>query len=50
MEVRLADGAVLTLFTSLHDVSHVDHFPEERKRKAFRYKLLGVSYINRDKE
>ena len=50
VEVRLADGAVLTVFTSLHDVSHVDHFTEERKRKAFRSKLSGVSYINRDKE
>ena len=50
VEVRLADGAVLTLFTALHDVSHVDHFPEERKRKAFRYRLPGVTYINRDKE
>ena len=50
VEVRLADGAVLTVFTALHDVSHVNHFPEERKRKAFRYKLPGVTYINRDKE
>ena len=50
VEVRLADGAALTMFTSLHDVSHVNHFPEDRKRKAFRYKLPGVTYINRDKE
>ena len=50
VEVRLADGAVLTAFTALHDVSHVDHLPEERTRNAFRYQLPGVSYINRDKE
>ncbi len=50
IEVRLADGAVLTALTTLHDVSHVDHFPEERTRNAFRSRLHGVSYINRDKE
>ena len=50
VEVRLADGAVLTEFTSLHDVSHVEQFPEEQQRQARLHELHGVSYVDRGKE
>ncbi len=50
VEVRLADGAVLTEFTSLHDVSHFEQFPEERQRNARLHELHGVSYVGREKE
>ena len=46
IEVRLTDGAVLTAFTSLHDVSHLDSLPEKRKTKAALYKLRSpVQYV-----
>lgn len=50
VEVRLADGAVLTEFTSLHDVSRFDSFPEERQRQAHLHELTGVSYVDRERE
>ena len=50
VEVRLADGAVLTEFTSLHDVSRFDSFPEERQRQAHLHELAGVSYVDRERE
>ena len=31
IEVRLADGAVLVVFTNLHDISHLDLFTQEKK-------------------
>ena len=48
VEVRLADGAVLAAFTNLHDMSHVNALPDERKTKAVRYWLNCVKYIDRD--
>ena len=50
VEVRLADGAVLTEFTSLHNVSHFAQFPEERQGNARLQELHGVSYVDREKE
>ena len=47
VEVRLADGAVLAAFTNLHDMSHVNALPDERKTKAGRYWLRAITYIDK---
>ena len=44
MEVRVADGAVLVVFDFLHDVSHLDEFPEERATRAVRNRLKEIRY------
>ena len=44
VEVRIADGAVLVVFTSLHDVSQLEEFPEERATRAVRKMLHEVRY------
>jgi hypothetical protein len=44
-EIRLADGAVLTEYDHVHDVSMVDSLPEERVAKAGIFVLYGVDYI-----
>ena len=44
IEVRLADGATLAVLYPVHDLSHLERFPEERKTKAGWYKLATVSY------
>ncbi len=44
VEVRIADGAVLAVFHSLHDVSHLEEFPEERATRAFQIGLSEVRY------
>ena len=44
VEVRIADGAVLVVFHSLHDVSHVEKFSEERSTRAARIQLREVRY------
>ena len=45
VEVRVADGAVLVAFDSLHDVSHVEQFPEEeRATQALRSRLRDIRY------
>ena len=46
VEVRIADGAVLVVFDSLHDVSHSERFPEERATRAFRVPLREVRYVD----
>ena len=46
VEVRLADGAVLAVFTNLHDMSHVNTLPDERKTKAVWYNLHSTKYID----
>ena len=48
VEVRISDGAVLTVFTAVHDVSHLDSLPEERKTKAATLPLWTVRYIEKD--
>ncbi len=45
VEVRLADGAVLNVFHSLHDVSNLEQFPEKRKQRATRFRMRGLYYI-----
>ena len=45
VEVRLADGAALAVFTNLRDVSHWEAFPEERKHRAALFKLQGAYYL-----
>ena len=45
VEVRLADGAVLNVFHSLHDVSSLEQFPEERKQRAAVFETGGFYYI-----
>ena len=46
VEVRLADGAVLNVFHSLHDVSSLEQFPEERKQRAAVLYTGGLYYIH----
>ena len=48
VEVRLADGEVLAVFRSLHDVSDLEQFPEERLELAAGFDLLGVYYLRDD--
>ena len=45
VEVRISDGAVLNTFTSLHDVSGLEQFSEERTTMAGRFRLFGIDYI-----
>ena len=49
VEVRLADGAVLNVFHSLHDVSNLEQFPEEypeeRQQRAAVFSMNGLYYI-----
>ncbi len=48
IEVRIADGEVLTEFTSVHNASHIEHYPEEKKTKVVRHVLRGgVHYLDR---
>lgn len=44
VEVRLSDGEVLAVFRSLHDVSDVESFGEERTEKAALFRMMGVYY------
>ena len=46
VEVRLRDGAVLTVFNSVHDGSHQDSLPEERKTKAMLLPMRTIRYID----
>ena len=53
VEVRLADGAVLNAFHSLHNVSNLEQFPEqfpeeypeERQQRAAVFEINGLYYI-----
>ena len=45
VEVRLADGEVLAVFRSLHDVSGLDQFPDERADRAAIFTQQGVDYL-----
>ena len=47
VEVRLRDGAVLTVFNAVHDGSHLDSLPEERKTKAAVLPVGTIRYIDR---
>ena len=46
VEVRLADGAVLNVFRSLHDVSSLEQFPEKRQQRAAVFQIKGLYYIH----
>ena len=50
VEVRLADGAVLNVFHSLHDVSSLEQFPEQRQQRAAVFKMGGLYYIRNQGE
>ena len=50
VEVRLSDGEVLNIFTSLHDLSGLDQFPEERTKVAGRFRLYGIDYVENARE
>lgn len=44
-EVRLADGAVLTKFDNLQNVSGIDFMPDSRQTKAARFQIPGIYYV-----
>ena len=44
LEIRLADGQVLTLFHSLHDVLRIPSFPPELADTAWHFKFYGLAY------
>ena len=44
VEVRIADGAILVVFDSIHDMSHLERFSEERATRALRTPLHDVRY------
>ncbi len=44
VEVRIADGAVLVVFDSIHDVSQSEEFPEERATRAGRRWFQSIRY------
>ena len=44
VEVRLSDGAALTVFRSLHDVSDLEQFPEERATRPAVFQMRGLDY------
>ena len=50
VEVRLSDGEVLNTFTSLHDVSGIEQFSEERSKVAGRFRLHGIEYVETARE
>ena len=45
VEVRLADGEVLNVFKSLHDVSNLEQFPRQRQQRAAVFAMGGLYYI-----
>ena len=46
VEVSLSDGAVLNAFTSLHDVSQLEQFGEERTLHAAVFSVFGLDYVD----
>ena len=46
VEVRLADGAALNVFTSLHDVSPLEQFDDARRTQAAIFFMHGLDYIH----
>ncbi len=45
VEVRLSDGAALRVFRSLHDVSGLEQFPEERATRPAVFMMTGLDYV-----
>lgn len=46
VEVRLSDGAVLNVFTSLHDVSPLEQFDDADRTQAAIFFMQGLDYIH----
>ena len=46
VEVRISDGAVLTVFNSVHDVRRLDSLPREAKTRAVALPLEKIRYID----
>lgn len=46
IEVRISDGAVLTVFNFLHDIRRLDSLPGEAKTRAAALKLKTIHYID----
>ena len=46
VEVRLSDGAALRVFRSLHDVSGLEQFPEERATRPAVFMMTGLDYVH----
>ena len=44
LEIRLADGQVLTVFHNLHDVAHLPALPPELADVAWHFKLYSLAY------
>ena len=44
VEVRIEDGTVLSVFHAVHDVSHLDSYPEGPESRVARYRLMPVRY------
>lgn len=47
VEVRLTDGKALNVFRNLHDLSDLEHFPDERNTAAGIFNWHGLDYIRR---
>ena len=50
VEVRISNGEMLNVFTSLHDVSDLGQFSEERTKVAGRFLLYGMDYVETTRE
>ncbi len=50
VEVRLSDGAALNVFRSLHDVSRLEQFPDERATRSAVFQMFGLDYIRTTQE
>ena len=46
VEVRLSDGEVLNVFRSLHDVSGLEQFSDERATQSALFHMFGLDYVH----
>ena len=46
VEVRLSDGEALNVFRSLHDVSGLEQFPDDRATSSALFQMSGLEYIH----
>ena len=46
VEVRLSDGAALNVFRSLHDVSGLEQFSDERTTRSAVFHMFGLDYVH----
>ena len=47
-EIRLSDGAVLTVFNNLHDVAALDELSDERLTHAALFRTYGIGYVEKE--